>query len=80
MIIIYGTTQCPDSRACLKACEEKAVAHEFRDISELPALKEFLSIRDNNPLYDAVKKAVGVGIPLILKEDGECTLDWESVV
>lgn len=79
-IIIYGSTQCPDSQACLKICAEKCIEHEFKDIAELPALKEFLNIRDKEALFDEVKKAGGVGIPLIRKEDGEYTLDWESAV
>ncbi len=78
MMIIYGSAQCPDTQACLKICAEKSIEHEFRDIAELPALKEFLNIRDKEPLFDEVKKAGGVGIPLIRKEDGTCTLDWES--
>ena len=79
-MIIYGSTQCPDTMACLQACDEKGVEHEFRNIAELPFLKEFLGIRDSDPLYDAVKKAGGVGIPLIRKDSGELTLDWESAV
>ena len=79
-MIIYGTTQCPDSRACLKACEEESMEHEFKDIAELPVLKEFLNIRDREPLFDSVKEAGGVGIPLIRKEDGSFTFDWESAV
>ena len=78
-MIIYGTTQCPDTVACLKACEEKGIKHEFRDITVLPVLKEFLGIRDISPLYDSVKKAGGIGIPLVCK-DGELTLDWESAL
>ncbi len=77
-MIIYGTTQCPDTQACLKTCEEKSIDLDFRDITELSVLKEFLNIRDKDPLYDGVKQAGGVGIPLIRKADGNYTLDWES--
>ena len=38
MMIIYGSAQCPDTQACLKAFAEKSIEHEFRDIAELPAL------------------------------------------
>ncbi|MBO5556520.1 MAG: hypothetical protein J5927_04995 [Oscillospiraceae bacterium] len=79
-IKIYGTTQCPDTRDCLAFCEAKAVPYVFLDITRLPVLKEFLTIRDRSPLFDAVRTAGGVGIPLIQKDDGSCTLDWESAV
>ena len=79
-IKIYGTTQCSDTQACIAACSEKALPCEFKDITELPVLKEFLAVRDNSPLFEAVKKAGGVGIPLIQKEDGRYTLDWESIL
>ena len=40
--------------------------------------KEFLSIREGNPLFDEVREAGGIGIPCILRPDGSITLDWES--
>jgi len=39
-------------------------------------LKEFLKIRDENPLFDAVREKGSIGIPTIVKADGSVTLDW----
>ena len=80
MIIIYGSSQCPDTQACLNACKEKGLSYSFQDLAELSALKAFLSIRDSDSMYDEVKQAGGVGIPLVVKEDGARTLDWESAI
>ena len=80
MNTIYGTTQCPDTRDCLAACEAKGIDFDFQDITQLPVLKNFLAIRDSDPLYDAVKAAGGVGIPLIQRADGSRTLDWEAAI
>jgi len=46
------------------------VEFAYFDISlDFGALKRFLRIRDNNPLYIPVKEAGRVGIPTILIED-----------
>ncbi|MBR1455534.1 MAG: glutaredoxin [Oscillospiraceae bacterium] len=78
-IKVYGTTQCPDTQACLRAYESKGLPFDFEDITQLPTLKAFLAIRDTDPLYDAVKQTGGVGIPLVVTDDGR-TLDWESLL
>lgn len=78
-IKVYGTRECPDTRECLAAYEEKKLDFEFVDISRLDSLKAFLAIRDKDPLYDPIRAAGRVGIPLV--ESGERrTLDWESLL
>lgn len=79
-IQIYGSRQCPDTIACLAALDEKGTDYVFADLSDLSALKAFLAIRDASPLYEPVKQAGGVGIPLLQREDGSLTLDWESEI
>lgn len=74
-IKVYGTTQCPDTRECLAQFEEKNIPVEFLDIEKLENLKEFLRIRDREPIYDEVKANGGVGIPL-LEIDGSYTFDF----
>lgn len=81
MLIVYGTMLCGDCVNAEKLFRENGVEFEFRDITkELPYMKEFLKIRDTNPLYDEVKKAGKIGIPTILKEDGSIELDAEKIV
>lgn len=49
---------------------EKGVEFAYFDISlDFSALKRFLKIRDNNPLYNPVKEAGRVGIPTVLIDD-----------
>lgn len=70
---VYGSHLCEDTQKALKELKDV----EFRNISEdLSALKEFLAIRDNNPLYDDVKKNGGIGIPVFVLDDGTVTFDY----
>ena len=79
MLKIYGSMLCKDCVQCRKDLDAAGVAYEYTDFAHsLAALKEFLAIRDTNPLFDDVKKAGGIGIPCILREDGSITLSWEA--
>ena len=75
-MIVYGTRQCPDTVACLNELELSGRPFEFRDITELPMLKEFLRYRDREGMFDTVKANGGVGIPLIVKDDGNLSFEW----
>ena len=75
-MIVYGSKQCPDTMACLSALSTAGTPHEFRDIADLSALKEFLKYRDTLPLFDQVKANGGVGIPFLVQDDGKCTFEW----
>lgn len=76
-MIVYGSKQCPDTAACLKSLDLNGCPYDFRDIEKLPFLKEFLHYRDSSALFDAVRAAGGVGIPLIVKDDGSLSFDLE---
>lgn len=79
MIKIYGTMLCPDCVACRKDLDVAGTAYEYLDFSEdLKNLKEFLKIRDGNPMFDDLRAEGKIGIPCILREDGSITLDWEE--
>ena len=55
--------------------------YEYCDFSaSLLNLKEFLAIRDASPLFEEAKKSGYIGIPCIVKENGEATLSWEEFV
>lgn len=78
MMIIYGTDQCPDCVNCKADLDRAGVSYEYRNISEnLLYLKEFLAIRDRNPLFEPVKEAGKIGIPCIV-ENGSVSLSWEQ--
>ena len=77
---VYGSRQCPDTTECLGVFDRSGFAYEFCDISDLAALKAFLHYRDSNSLFDSVRANGGVGIPLIVKDDGSLTFEWSEIL
>lgn len=79
MLKIYGSMLCPDCVECREDLDKAGVEYEFLDFSgSLKNLKEFLAIRDAEPVFGAVKENGKIGIPCIVKEDGEAVLSWEE--
>lgn len=79
MIKIYGSMLCKDCVQCREDLNRAGVAYEYLDFSHsLQYLKEFLAIREGEPLFDDVREKGGIGIPCIVKEDGTVTLDWDE--
>ena len=74
MIKIYSMNTCPD---CIYVEEQIQWddRYEIIDIgSHVKYLKEFLRIRDNNPIFNKAKKVGAAGIPCFVLEDGSVTL------
>ena len=81
MIRIYGSMLCPDCVKCREDLDRAGIAYAYLDFAEsLLHLKEFLKIRESNPLFAEVKAGGGIGIPCIVKEDGSITLDWTELM
>lgn len=79
MLKIYGSMLCPDCVQCRKDLDSAGVAYEYLDFSEsLLHLKEFLKLRDAEPVFSPVRESGGIGIPCIVREDGSVTLDWDE--
>lgn len=80
MLKIYGMMLCPDCVNCVEQLREHRVAFEFYDFStDLPALKEFLKLRDTMDIFRQVREEGRIGIPCIV--DGErVLLNWEEYV
>lgn len=73
---LYGTHICPDCEDAEAVLKEKNIDYVYVDITETTAnLKEFLKIRDTNPLFHQVKRDGGIGIPCFVLEDGSVTLE-----
>lgn len=76
---VYGSLQCPD---CVRCCDElrrAGVDFEYLDFSDsLLILKEFLAIRDAEPIFSGVRETGKIGIPCILRDDGTVTLSWDE--
>ena len=80
-VIIVGSHLCEDTVNTLKVLNEKGVEVEFFNLSEdLSALKKYLYYRETESMYDEVRKNGGIGIPLLILEDGEKTFDVNEVL
>ena len=81
MLKIYGSMLCADCATCLKDLDQAGIAYEFIDFCErLQYLKDFLKLRDTCPTFYSVKESGTIGIPCILDDDGNVTLDWNNYV
>ena len=70
---------CPDCVRCREDLDKAGVEYQYLDFSEdLRSLKEFLKLRDKDPMYASVREAGSIGIPTILLPDGSVTLTWEQ--
>ena len=77
MMIVYGSMLCPDCVQIREDFARREVQYEYRDIGEnLLYLKEFLALRDRDPVFDEPRKAGRIGIPCIVGEDGSVSLEW----
>lgn len=71
-IVMYGSKYCADTIAARNLFSQNGIQYTYIDITEdLSALKAFLRYRDTRPEYAAVKKAEGIGIPLVVLNGGE---------
>jgi glutaredoxin-related protein len=79
MLKIYGSMLCPDCVACCADLDKNNIQYEFLDFADsVKNLKEFLVIRDQESLFDAVRQKGSIGIPCIVREDGSVTLSWQE--
>ena len=79
MITVYGSPLCPDCRECKANFDLHGIAYEEIDITAgMKNLKAFLKLRDTLSAFDACRANGSVGIPAIVSENGDVTLDWEG--
>ncbi len=79
MFKVYGSPMCPDCRECKANFDDNNIEYEDLDITaNLKNLKEFLILRDSNPVFDRLKKIHDIGIPAIVAENGTVFTDWEG--
>lgn len=77
-MLIYGTMQCPDCVECAKDLDAQGISYTFLEFSnDLRNLKEFLKIRDREPLFEEIKREGKIGIPCIVHDDGSVSLTWK---
>jgi glutaredoxin-related protein len=76
---VYGTDICIDCRNYKAIQAARGFEAEYIDITENTAnLRDFLSLRDHDPVFDAVRANGGIGIPLFVREDGTKTFDMNE--
>lgn len=80
-VTVIGSHLCPDTLYALCKLAEKKADIDFKNLSaSLPDLKLYLAERENNEMYEAVRKAGGIGIPFFQLEDGTKTMDLDEVL
>ena len=71
-IKVYGTDECPSCTRFKKILDKNDVDFEYIDIlKNMKNLKEYLKYRDSNSKFDKCKEQNRLGIPLVVKNDGE---------
>lgn len=81
MLKIYGSMLCPDCVQCRADLDKAGVPYEYLDLfDDLKNLKDFLAIRDREPIFATVKEQGSIGIPCIIDEQGSVHLDWDIYV
>lgn len=73
---VIGSHLCPDTLYALHKLTEAGIELDFINLSSsLDALKEYLNVRENSDLYDAVRVKNGVGIPCFVMKNGAISLN-----
>lgn len=76
-ITMYGASICPDcveAKASLEKCVD--IELDYKNITEsTKILKEFLSYRDHEELFESIIREGKIGIPFFILEDKTKTFD-----
>ena len=78
---VYGSEICVDCRNFKAIQKNRGFEVDYIDMTEnTKNMREFLAIRDNDPIFDEVKQRGGIGIPLFVREDGQKTFDLNEAM
>lgn len=84
MVTVYGLMVCPDTVEALRLLREEHVDFVYKDFGEATQhLKEFLAYRDDpkyKHIFDPVRQAGGIGIPLFVTDGGVVTDDVSQII
>ena len=76
---VYGAQICIDCRNYKGIQKSSGFDAKYIEITEdTGKLKEFLQMRDHDPVLASVREQGGIGIPLFVNEDGRKTLDMNE--
>ncbi|CDE93635.1 GCN5-related N-acetyltransferase [Acidaminococcus sp. CAG:542] len=80
-IKVIGSHCCPDTLYALNQLAAAGAEIDFVDILASHAdLKQYLALRDCDPLYAEIRGTERLGIPCFVKADGSKTLDLKEVL
>lgn len=80
-IKVYGSNICPGTLHFLSVLTSHGIMPQFINVTgSIGLLKEFVTFRDNSPLYEGVRGTGAIGFPLIEREDGTFTRDVNKVL
>jgi glutaredoxin-related protein len=66
---------------CCAGLDNAGISYEFLDISsDLRSLKALLVLRDTLSVFEDLRGTERIGIPCIVDERGNVSLDWEYYV
>ncbi len=78
---VYGAEICIDCRNYKAIQKARGFDAEYIDITESTTnLKEFLQMRDKEPIFAPVREHSGIGIPFFVREDGAKTFDMNEAL
>lgn len=78
---VYGTPICIDCRNYRALQQSRGFAAEYIDITaSTDNLREFLALRDHDPVLAPVRERGGIGVPLFVREGGTKTLDLDEAL
>ena len=79
MLKIYGSMLCKDCVQCCDELSNAGVAYDFLDFKDsLLYLKEFLALREDDAIFGPVKEVGAIGIPCIVDDAGNVSLEWNK--
>ncbi len=78
---VYGSNVCPATLRFLSVLTENGIMPTFINVTgSIDHLKEFITFRDQSPLFDNVRGTGSIGFPLIWLDDGTVTRDVNQVL
>lgn len=78
---VYGSPICIDCHNYRALQQSRGFEAQYIDITENTAnLKEFLAMRDHDPVFAPVRERGGIGVPLFVNDDGRKTFDLDEAL
>lgn len=80
-IKVYGSNICPGTLRFLTILTDNGILPGFVNVTgSITLLKEFIDLRNTNPVFDGIQGTGRIGFPLIQLEDGTYTRDVNEVL